>query len=104
MHLSDSKGYLVDEDGFDYMKISLLRDIKAQQRSLRFVSILSFIYASYWQIIHNFMVLVHKLVYVETIRRPMLGPNITMKRNPGMKGVILHLPVLHRMKLINLMQ
>lgn len=34
---SDSKGYLVDEDGFDYMKISFLRDIKAQQRSLRFV-------------------------------------------------------------------
>ncbi|KAK6911959.1 Glutamate/phenylalanine/leucine/valine dehydrogenase, dimerization domain, partial [Dillenia turbinata] len=28
-------GYLVDEDGFDYMKISFLRDIKAQQRSLR---------------------------------------------------------------------
>ncbi|KAM7254464.1 hypothetical protein ACFE04_003844 [Oxalis oulophora] len=33
--VSDSKGYLVDEDGFDYMKISFLRDIKAQQRSLR---------------------------------------------------------------------
>ncbi|GAB2250088.1 hypothetical protein Droror1_Dr00013447 [Drosera rotundifolia] len=33
--LSDSKGYLVDEDGFDYMKIQFLRDIKAQQRSLR---------------------------------------------------------------------
>uniref|UniRef100_A0A6N2M7J5 Glutamate/phenylalanine/leucine/valine/L-tryptophan dehydrogenase C-terminal domain-containing protein n=1 Tax=Salix viminalis TaxID=40686 RepID=A0A6N2M7J5_SALVM len=32
---TDSKGYLVDEDGFDYMKISFLRDIKAQQRSLR---------------------------------------------------------------------
>ncbi|KAJ0075100.1 hypothetical protein Patl1_33401 [Pistacia atlantica] len=34
--VSDSKGYLVDEDGFDYMKITFLRDIKAQQRSLRF--------------------------------------------------------------------
>lgn len=34
---TDSKGYLVDEDGFDYMKISFLKDIKAQQRSLRFV-------------------------------------------------------------------
>lgn len=33
--VSDSKGYLVDEDGFDYVKISFLRDIKAQQRSLR---------------------------------------------------------------------
>ncbi|KAL9368457.1 hypothetical protein Peur_039656 [Populus x canadensis] len=33
--VSDSKGYLVDEDGFDYMKICFLRDIKAQQRSLR---------------------------------------------------------------------
>lgn len=35
--LADSKGYLVDEDGFDFMKISFLRDIKAQHRSLRFV-------------------------------------------------------------------
>lgn len=33
--VSDSRGYLVDEDGFDFMKISFLRDIKAQQRSLR---------------------------------------------------------------------
>ncbi|XP_022721492.1 NADP-specific glutamate dehydrogenase-like isoform X2 [Durio zibethinus] len=33
--VSDSKGYLVDEDGFDYVKISFLRDLKAQQRSLR---------------------------------------------------------------------
>ncbi|KAG1346403.1 NADP-specific glutamate dehydrogenase [Cocos nucifera] len=32
---SDSKGYLLDEEGFDYVKFSLLRDIKAQQRSLR---------------------------------------------------------------------
>lgn len=28
----------MDEDGFDFMKISFLRDIKAQNRSLRFVS------------------------------------------------------------------
>ncbi|XP_020964900.1 tRNA pseudouridine(38/39) synthase-like [Arachis ipaensis] len=34
--VSDSKGYLVDEDGFDYMKIQFLRYIKAQQRSLRY--------------------------------------------------------------------
>lgn len=34
---ADSKGYLVDEDGFDFMKISFLREIKIQQRSLRFV-------------------------------------------------------------------
>ncbi|KAJ4797168.1 NADP-specific glutamate dehydrogenase [Rhynchospora pubera] len=33
--LSDSKGYLLDEEGFDYVKFSLLRDIKVQQRSLR---------------------------------------------------------------------
>ncbi|XP_047338763.1 NADP-specific glutamate dehydrogenase isoform X2 [Impatiens glandulifera] len=33
--VSDSKGYLVDEDGFDFTKVTLLRDIKAQQRSLR---------------------------------------------------------------------
>lgn len=33
--VSDSSGYLVDEDGFDFMKISFLRDIKAQNRSLR---------------------------------------------------------------------
>lgn len=33
--VSDSKGYLVDEEGFDYMKITVLREIKAQQRSLR---------------------------------------------------------------------
>ncbi|OAY66930.1 NADP-specific glutamate dehydrogenase [Ananas comosus] len=32
--ISDSKGYLFDEDGFDYVKFSLLRDIKVQQRSL----------------------------------------------------------------------
>ncbi|XP_045788766.1 NADP-specific glutamate dehydrogenase isoform X2 [Trifolium pratense] len=33
--VSDSRGYLVDEDGFDYMKVQFLRDIKAQHRSLR---------------------------------------------------------------------
>ncbi|KAL6884619.1 hypothetical protein ACP4OV_010555 [Aristida adscensionis] len=33
--VSDSRGYLLDEDGFDYMKYSLLRDIKAQHRSLK---------------------------------------------------------------------
>ncbi|XP_010320812.1 uncharacterized protein [Solanum lycopersicum] len=33
--ISDAKGYLVDDDGFDFLKISFLRDIKAQQRSLR---------------------------------------------------------------------
>ncbi|KAJ6963662.1 Glutamate dehydrogenase [Populus alba x Populus x berolinensis] len=32
---SQYQGYLVDEDGFDYMKISFLRGIRAQQRSLR---------------------------------------------------------------------
>ncbi|XP_020223447.1 NADP-specific glutamate dehydrogenase isoform X2 [Cajanus cajan] len=33
--VSDSRGYLVDEDGFDFMKLSFLRDITDQQRSLR---------------------------------------------------------------------
>lgn len=37
MTCTDSKGYLVDEEGFDYDKIALLREIKTQQRSLRFV-------------------------------------------------------------------
>ncbi|XP_065000150.1 uncharacterized protein LOC135585551 isoform X1 [Musa acuminata AAA Group] len=33
--ISDSKGYLLDEDGFDFVKLSFLRDIKVQQKSLR---------------------------------------------------------------------
>lgn len=33
---TDSKGYLVDEDGFDYVKVSFLREIKSQHRSLRY--------------------------------------------------------------------
>ncbi|KAH0462874.1 hypothetical protein IEQ34_007456 [Dendrobium chrysotoxum] len=33
--ISDSKGYIVDDDGIDFVKFSHLRDIKAQQRSLR---------------------------------------------------------------------
>ncbi|EEC70883.1 hypothetical protein OsI_02416 [Oryza sativa Indica Group] len=33
--VSDSKGYLLDTEGFDYMKYSVLRNIKAQQRSLK---------------------------------------------------------------------
>ncbi|CAD5182163.1 unnamed protein product [Musa acuminata subsp. malaccensis] len=32
---ADSKGYLLDEDGFDFVKLSFLRDIKVQQKSLR---------------------------------------------------------------------
>ncbi|CAL9112911.1 unnamed protein product [Musa textilis] len=32
---ADSKGYSLDEDGFDYVKLSFLRDIKVQQKSLR---------------------------------------------------------------------
>lgn len=34
---TDSKGYLVDEEGFDFVKISFLREIKAQNRSLRYI-------------------------------------------------------------------
>nr|KYP58359.1 NADP-specific glutamate dehydrogenase [Cajanus cajan] len=37
--VSDSRGYLVDEDGFDFMKLSFLRDITDQQRSLRVISL-----------------------------------------------------------------
>ncbi|KAM0873634.1 hypothetical protein ACQ4PT_037929 [Festuca glaucescens] len=33
--VSDSKGYLLDGDGFDYVKYSLIRNIKAQQKSLK---------------------------------------------------------------------
>ncbi|MCL7043935.1 hypothetical protein MKW94_015114 [Papaver nudicaule] len=33
--VSDSRGYLADEEGFDYMKMAFVRDLKAQQRSLR---------------------------------------------------------------------
>lgn len=33
--VSDSKGYLLDGDGFDYVKYSVLRNIKAQQKSLK---------------------------------------------------------------------
>ncbi|URD93109.1 Glu/Leu/Phe/Val dehydrogenase, dimerization domain [Musa troglodytarum] len=33
--ISDSKGYSLDEDGFDYVKLSFLWDIKVQQKSLR---------------------------------------------------------------------
>ena len=43
-YCTDSKGYLVDEDGFDYMKISFLREIKSQQRSLRLVFPISYIF------------------------------------------------------------
>lgn len=42
--LADSKGYLIDDDGFDYMKISFLRELKAQQRSLRCVCFILFYY------------------------------------------------------------
>ncbi|KAI3463280.1 hypothetical protein Pfo_019943 [Paulownia fortunei] len=52
--VSDSKGYLVDEDGFDFMKISFLRDIKAQNRSLRFVrSLHSLVTFSLHELISN---------------------------------------------------
>ncbi|XP_057871072.1 uncharacterized protein LOC131077564 isoform X3 [Cryptomeria japonica] len=33
--ISDSRGYLLDEDGFDLVKLDLLKQIKVQQRSLR---------------------------------------------------------------------
>lgn len=54
-------------------------------------------------VIYDAMVLVHELAYVETIQRPMLGPNIMTKQNHGLKDTILHLLVLHRMKLIKRM-
>jgi glutamate dehydrogenase (NADP+) len=36
-NVADSKGYLLDGDGFDYVKYSLIRNIKAQQKSLKWV-------------------------------------------------------------------
>jgi glutamate dehydrogenase (NADP+) len=33
--LADSRGYLYDEEGFDYGKLALLRDIKLHNKSLR---------------------------------------------------------------------
>jgi glutamate dehydrogenase (NADP+) len=33
--ISDSRGYLYDEEGFDYGKLALLRDIKLHNKSLR---------------------------------------------------------------------
>nr|XP_029151152.1 NADP-specific glutamate dehydrogenase isoform X2 [Arachis hypogaea] len=81
--VSDSKGYLVDEDGFDYMKIQFLRYIKAQQRSLRFVSILSFIHFCFVFVkLYIFL----WILFIETIQKYMLGPNTMMKQNPEMKG------------------
>jgi len=41
--VSDSKGYLLDGDGFDYVKYSLIRNIKAQRKSLKWVLALPFI-------------------------------------------------------------
>lgn len=34
-YLSDSRGCLIDEEGFDYAKFSVIRDIRVQHRSLR---------------------------------------------------------------------
>jgi glutamate dehydrogenase (NADP+) len=33
--ISDSRGYLLDDEGFDYGKLALLRDIKVHNKSLR---------------------------------------------------------------------
>ncbi|XP_020528815.1 NADP-specific glutamate dehydrogenase isoform X2 [Amborella trichopoda] len=33
--ISDSRGYLCDDNGFDFHKLTILRDLKVQQRSLR---------------------------------------------------------------------
>jgi hypothetical protein len=33
--LADSRGYLLDDEGFDYGKLALLRNIKIHNKSLR---------------------------------------------------------------------
>lgn len=42
---------MVDDEGFDYMKMSFLRDIKAQQRSLRYVYIEYYLHIPYNQVV-----------------------------------------------------
>lgn len=60
---TDSKGYLVDEEGFDYDKIALLREIKTQQRSLRFV-LMDVYFESVYQIaVYNFIVTFSLIVF-----------------------------------------
>lgn len=93
-YCTDSKGYLVDEEGFDYMKISFLRDIKAQQRSLRYWPSALFI---------TFRMLFLHVICAEITPRPMLDLSTMMKQNHGMKGVMLHFLVLPKMKSTNLM-
>lgn len=91
---------MVDEDGFDFMKISFLRDIKAQQRSLRFVFIIMIL----WSYCSLFVMYSdHTLKFAETTQKHMPVQNTMTKQNLGMKGVILHFLVHPKMKLINLM-
>lgn len=60
---TDSKGYLVDEEGFDYDKIALLREIKTQQRSLRFV-LMDVYFESVYQIaVYSFIVTFSLIVF-----------------------------------------
>lgn len=103
---TDSKGYLVDEEGFDYMKISFLREIKAQNRSLRYVFLavcfISVCEIAIWTYSYLQVSLILHVAFAEIIQRLMLDLSIMMKRNLGLKGVMLHFLVLHRMKLISL--
>lgn len=72
--LTDSKGYLLDEDGFDYVKISLLRDIKVQQRSLRCYLVNPTVY-----------LIIVLLQYVASIFMYMLLDRDYVKSNPRAK-------------------
>ena len=45
--MTDSRGCLVDEEGFDFLKVSVLRDIKVQHRSLRLVHASSLVFCIY---------------------------------------------------------
>lgn len=85
----------MDEDGFDFMKISFLRDIKAQNRSLRFVS--SLVCTTVFLEITNLLVLLSLLA--ETIRRLMLVRSTMMSLSLGMKRAMLHFLVLPKMRL-----
>lgn len=91
----------MDEDGFDYMKISFLRDIKAQQRSLRCDHIyVIFFLISFCYHFSNYISMLCNVSFSGTIRRLMLDLSIMMKLNLGMKGAMLHFLVLIIMKLI----
>jgi len=61
-----------------------LRDIKAQQRSLQFVSFLLFVYAFYLRLYTILLSLWLNWQYIGTIQKSVLDSNVTMKQSHGM--------------------